>query len=164
MIRIQNISGLELPISPQSVLKKVHMQFSQNQKLKDWFNDLLSKKDKSSGKVSIDDILTGKIVVEVNIFSKPGCLLQSQGQTKWVGVFTGGWKGQKDRTIGLGSCRFQTSWLSTDSSDENTAAELIIHELAHWVEAYALGHVWPNRPKGIGYDTGDYVVKVFVRW
>ena len=159
MILIKNISGESLSINKHNVLAKVKNQFSKNLKLKAWFNELLSEKNKS-----IDDILTGKTLVEINIFSKPSCFFQSQGQTKWAGVFSGSWKGQKNKTIGLGSCRFQATWFGSDSNDEKVVAELIIHELAHWVEAYSLGSIWPNKPKGIGYDTGDYVVKAFVRW
>jgi len=171
MILIENISGLDLTIHPQSVLIKVKAQFAQSPKLKKWFNDLLEKKNKSNDdkiveeKITIDDILTGEeINVKMKIFKRPSCMFQSQGQTKWKGVFRGSWEGLEDKSIGLGSCRFEASWLSSDSSDEETAAELVIHELAHWVEAYSLGKIWPNKPKNIGYDTGDYVIKKFVRW
>jgi len=50
--------------------------------------------------------------------------------------FNFGWKGQKDKTIGVASCMFQADWLDSDTSDEQDAATLIIHELSHWVEAY----------------------------
>jgi len=158
MIIIKNISGQSLGIRPINVLAQVKLQFLRNPKLKKWFNDLLKEKGNT-----INDILYGKIRVEVNIFHRSSCFFQSQGQTRWAGVFRGGWKGQRNRTIGLGSCAFTADWFDTDTSDEKDAAELLIHELSHWVEAYSIGEIWSGRPKKMGYDTGDYVVKVLVR-
>jgi len=161
MLIITNKTGEKLTIKPQKVLERVKWQFSRNKKLTEWFNTLLSKKRKS-----INDILYGSTTVQIGIYKRGSCFFSAQGQTRWDGVFRGKWAGQANKTIGIGKCLFEAELFKFDKTDEQEAAELIIHELAHWVEAYALGKIWPLRPKDkiTWYDTGAYVVDVFVHW
>ena len=52
--------------------------------------------------------------------------------------------------------RLEYTWWHWDSTDKFNATKLFIHELSHWVEAYAYGESQGGKHPGF-YDNGAYV-------
>lgn len=157
MIVLHDRSDEDHDIRPPLVLKKAQAQLRSTSALKDWFNTLLKEQGKQ-----ITDILDGELTCNVYICTRGSSMVQGQGQTRWEGVFKGRWPDLPDRSIGLSDRLFDATYLRTDNGDAQAAATTLIHELAHWVEAYSLGRIWPGDRKG-AYDTGDYV-ETLISW
>ncbi|EDN67551.1 Rhs family protein [Beggiatoa sp. PS] len=140
-------------VKPKDVLELAIRQILKNPAIKAYFNQLFGQKGQT-----IDDLLIGEeLSCPINI-NKDSFLTwlfsfistQSRGHTRWDGVFIGKpWPNQPDKSIALALILF-----SGDISAKEAAA-LLIHELAHWIEAYALGKIAVQHPGY--YDTGKYV-------
>ncbi|MBI4804167.1 MAG: RHS repeat-associated core domain-containing protein [Desulfovibrio sp.] len=143
-VRVRAGKGVDLSklkMSPEGVLTLALQHIQENSKLKDWFNELLNKKNKS-----LEDLICGDLDVDITIWSKSG------NQTKYDSVFLGASAEQANRSIGMEAAQFDPL-LWTSASDVFDAASNMIHELAHFVEAYSLGGTWPDVPG----DTGQWV-------
>jgi len=154
-INIKNKSGKKLDIEEKEVIDVIKKQIKENEELSDWFNNMLSNKDKT-----IDDILTGDLDVDVYIFNPPW--YEGGGQTKWEGVFLSSWPNQPNQSIALKYSLFNYHWYRTNKGDKRRTAKTLIHELSHWVEAYSIGKIWPNNPHP-SKETGRYI-ETLIRW
>jgi RHS repeat-associated protein len=147
-------------IQPGNVQKRAFDQLRYNPELREWFQGELRKRGKT-----LEDVLTGNVNVPVGIYSPGFGFLIGQAQTRWDGVFSGKWDGQPDRSVGLNASLFDPDYFDSDAEDERDAAETLIHELTHWVDAYADGvrSDVPADQKSEYYDFGAYMADK-IKW
>jgi len=143
-----NQTGTATTIFPAQVTTEIKNEMLDNSELRNWFNEQLAKKNKD-----IWDILCGNLNVPIGIYDLP--FFYGRGQTRWDGVFKNRYPGQSDQSIGIRADQLDP-WLWVSEGDLNGATSLTIHELSHWVEAYANDAAWEELPSGY-IDTGYYV-------
>jgi RHS repeat-associated protein len=141
-------------VMPKEVLELAIRQIRNNPAIKKFLNDLLSQKGKT-----VEDLFGHEKELYCPISIHQHSILTwlssfittpSRGHTRWDGVFIGDpWKGQRDKSIALALILFSGETSARES------AQLLIHELTHWIEAYALGRT--AEYPGSAYDTGAYV-------
>jgi len=142
----------DMDITPNEVGERALELIKESPDAKKWFNEVLSKN--KNGTTTFETFLKSDVKIDVYI-----CNNGNPGQTRWEGVFRGKWTGQPDQSIGIASWKFKSGWFTNKTTSINNAARTLIHETAHWTEAYSLGQRWSGDLKG-SYDTGDYVTKL----
>jgi hypothetical protein len=157
---IEEWDDVERDFSVYAITVLVREQVTQNPKIRDWFNSELAKRGQS-----LEDLFGGAISVPVIIMDQ-STNIAGYGQVRWNGVFLSQWTGkrggkkttQPDQTIALPDQIFTDEFFATRSGDMKEAASWFIHELAHWVDAYADNRGTP-KPENFT-DFGYYIMSL----
>lgn len=156
---IERWDNVETDLDIETVAALARAQILGNSKIRTWFDTELAKRGQST-----TDLFSGAITVSTILMDK-SATWSGAGQTRWSKVFTVAWSSTKDgkettqpdQSIAIADSLLTDDVLDSREGDLKDAANIFVHELAHWVDAYAEG-VGTTVPKeSTAYDWGKYI-------